>query len=385
MELLNNYWSAQTIYFSVAFLAILLLSVKWRQKARAFSVDSANELRGLAILGVIFAHIGYGMYYGTDYLFPLAIWGGVAVNLFFFASGFGLTASAFRKDLSVKDFYWRRLTKIVIPVWLTLTAFIAIDAIFLKRFYNWTEIWQSYLLFFPKADLFQSINSPLWFITPLVFFYLIFPIIFKKSKPVLSAVLFFAFSFLLTLNFWPISEQINSFYDTHFLAFPLGVLMAVIFNRFSPSQESKKILQMFARIFKNQKLREVVKNNYYWWIKKKDFAIAVLLLLLASLAYYTALYSGIGQGHWVEQSISLITTMSLVLIFIFKPIEFRLLRFIGDNSFEIYLLHWPLLYRYGFLIDSIGPWLGAIIGIALVVLLAYFFKLFNKQLEKRWF
>lgn len=385
MSPLNNFWQEQTFYFLAVFLVIFFLSLRKRKKTRAFSVDSANELRGLAILGVVFAHLGYGLFWGTNFLFPLVIWGGVAVNLFFLASGFGLTASAFRRQLSIGEFYWRRLTKIIVPVWLSLSAFIIIDAIFLKRFYGWTEIWQSFLLFFPRADLVPSINSPLWFITPLVFFYLIFPIVFKKNKPFLSTGAILAMSFILTLDILPVSQQIKNFYATHFLAFPLGVLLAVIFNRFSPARESQNFLPAVSSVCNNKKLQQTIKNNYYWWLNKKDLVMAVVLLVLAVFAYCTAVYSGVGKSLQLEQAVSLITTFSLVLIFIFKSFEFRLLRFIGDHAFEIYLLHWPLLARYGFLASFLPPWLATLFALVLVVLLAYFFKLFNKYLEKLWF
>lgn len=372
MELLNNYWSAQTTYFLVIFLVLILISIRKRALPLTFSVDTTNELRGLAILGVIFAHISYGMFYSTNYLFPLAVWAGVAVNLFFIISGFGLATSAFKRTLSVKDFYWRRLTKIAIPVWLSLVVFIAVDAIFLKKFYGWTEIWQSFLLFFPKADLFLSINSPLWFITPLVFFYLVFPIVFKKNRPWISTILMFVLSLFLIFPALPISEQIKSFYETHFLAFPFGVLMAVIFNRFS-------------LVNGKQKIKLLAESSQKWLAKKWHLIRLIIVLLLIFLTYFLAVNSGIGKGAWVEQSVSLVTAIVFVMIFLLKPVESKLLRFIGDNSLEIYLIHWPLLYRYGFLVDTFGPWLGTLVGLILVIVLAYFFKLFDKQLEKRWF
>jgi peptidoglycan/LPS O-acetylase OafA/YrhL len=384
MNNLSNYWQAQTAIFAIIFAIAVFVSLRKKSECGAMPKEASNELRGLAILGVIFAHLTYGKFYGTGFLFPLGIWSGIVVNLFFFLSGFGLAASSIYHPKPIRDFYLKRVGKIYLPLWLTLTVLLIADAALLHRFYPTREIIFSFLGFFPKANLFDSLNSPLWFLTPLLFYYLVFPWLFKADHPRRSAVLVFVASGLLLWTGWPVSSQIHEFYQTHWLAFPLGVLFAVLVvsPRTICASCGRKLRchlycwlrfirsKIFGRDIRIKPLARIIiklKSSPAFWRWPA-------VIILAFLAWQTAYHSGVGRGVCIEHAYALFTMICLISLSIFKKTKFALLEIIGVYSFEIYLIHWPLVSRYDVFYEILPPWLATLAFLSAVMILAVLFN-----------
>jgi len=356
------------------------------------SKETSNELRGLAILGILFAHLTYGKFYGTEFLFPLGIWSGPAVNLFFFLSGYGLAASAIYHPKSIKEFFKKRVIKIYLPLWIFLAVILLADNFILNRHYPWQEMLFSFIGYYPEANFFTSINSPLWFLTPLLFYYLVFPFIFRPKHPRLSVLAVFIISYAAFWPHWPVSPQILEFYQSHWLAFPLGALFAALIV--SPQAICAKCL------------RNGTCLTYKWvlsaWTMTQDscfrpLAAAInrfrnmaapwrwlLLVILAALAWQTAYHSGVGKGLWLEQSYALFTMFCLVLFFALKKTKFKFLELVGVYSFEIYLWHWPLIGRYDLLYQYLPPWLATVLYLPLLLLIAYIFNQLARLIENKF-
>ena len=91
------------------FGAILLVAVFTSAKRRtsgeaAFPRSATEELKGLAILLVVFAHIGYALVPGGRFLFPLSVGAGIGVNVFLLLAGYGLATSALAKPRAACNF-----------------------------------------------------------------------------------------------------------------------------------------------------------------------------------------------------------------------------------------------------------------------------------------
>lgn len=295
--------------------------------------DYTLQLGALGILAVIFAHVGYGIEGQENFLGPLANYGGIAVDLFYFLSGYGLALS-FSKTKSLADFYIKRASRIILPVWIVLALFFIFDAFIFSKGYEVLYMVKSFLLIFPTADLYNDVNSPLWYITPLVLYYLAFPAFFNKRRIVFSTFLFFMLGYIISLV--PIDDFV---FKLHYLAFPLGVLVA------GYTEQIAKQVGLLSK-----RLRSV---------------IAVLLLLLVAAA---STYSGVDTAF--EQYGSVIAMLSLVGLFFLVPLRSPILVFIGTYSFELYLLHWPLMSRFDFL-HILRPWpfawLAAWLGVLMVL------------------
>ncbi|MBI2337652.1 acyltransferase [Candidatus Daviesbacteria bacterium] len=328
----------QTVLLTIFFLCLLLVSIKRIKEEGFLSKKVTNQLKGFAILAIIFGHIGYFLSSDTKFLYPLSVLSGTGVNLFLFLSGLGLTVSNLQSPLPVLSFYKKRLFKLFIPLWIAITLILLADFFLLHRTYPIREIVYSFLGFYPRADLWQNLDSPLWYFSVIIFYYLIFPLLFIRKIPLISPLLVLLVSlFILNLSL-PVDRDVLKLYKLHTLAFPLGMLFGLLI------QHLKFKLHM-------------------------AFKILALLIAVATFLY-TAIHSGVGQDPKIEQGISLITAFSAVIIFALSGWEFKLFSFFGLYSYEIYLLHWPILSRFNPFLQ-LPPFLTVILNLVFFILFAY--------------
>ena len=311
------------------------------------SKTTTEALRGFAILAIIFSHIGYSL--GYSFLYPLSILGGVAVNLFLFLSGFGVAASSLSKNLPPLDFYKKRLKKLFLPMWVVLTIYLLLDYVVLQRTYSTASIVQNFCGFFPRADLFTNVNSPLWYFSLIFYYYLIFPLfLLKKIRP-LSPVLMLIFTYLLLQQNLPVHRDVINLYKLHFISFPLGVFLALFLNRWPITA-----------------------------INIKNIVKAPLLAVLIFVFLYTAVNSHVAADPKIEQSVSIITMLSLVSTFLLLNWQAKIFNLFGKYSYEIYLLHWPILSRYDLFYQNFPASLATLLYLALFIALAW---LLNKIIK----
>jgi peptidoglycan/LPS O-acetylase OafA/YrhL len=352
---INNPIQATWI-LTIILIIILIASARSQKTKDLFPISLTQELKGFAILAIIFSHIGYFLATDHRFLFPLSIFAGIGVDLFLCLSGFGLSLSAFNKQLTIGQFYKKNLLKLLTPFWISLILFFVLDFLILKIAYSPEFIWHSFVGFFPTADLYQDLNSPLWYFTIILLYYLLFPLIFSRKYPWISA-LFFYLAGACLIYYDPLwLKNVKDLYEVHLVAFPLGILMAWLFTSNWPTKLTTKINQL------------EIKS----WLKTigRYVLIAVLLFIIG----YTAYYSGVGQKPAIEQSYSLITMSAIILLFLIKPIDFKLLSLLGLYSYEIYLLHWPILYRYDLLYKYFPAELATIIYLIVFLVLGFALK-----------
>lgn len=348
--------ATQTNIFLGIFVLFLILSIRPRKDNSFFPVSVSQELKGLAILAIVFAHVAYALVSDNSFLYPLSIIAGVGVDLFLILSGYGLTVSALNKELSKKEFYKKRLLNLYVPFWICLIIFFVLDYFFLKINYGSAYIIQSLLGFFNRADLYLDVNSPFWYFTWIIFYYLIFPWLFIKKYPWFSAILIYLTSFLLINLKLDFLAQVSHLHRLHLIAFPLGIFLAWLFNY---SSISKKVGIFW----------EIIKNR-----QNKIIKITVNLLttvLLFGLFIYLVKNSGVGQGPWIEELVSIFTSLTLLSLFLIKRFELRALYWSGVFSYGIYIFHWPLMYRYDFLFTYLPAWLSLIIYLFIFIILGY--------------
>lgn len=361
--LIDNAIVANSIFYAILIFA-LLISLRPRRDKELFPVSVSSELKGLAILTIIFVHVAYALVSDNRFLLPLSNMSGLGVNLFLLLSGYGIMVSSLRRDSSILQFYKHRLLKLYSPFWLTLVAFFFLDIVFLKINYSWTYIAQSVLGFFNHADLYSDINSPLWYFTLIIFYYLIFPWLLIKKAPWLSAILIYIGSFLI-LKFQPgFLDYVAHLYRLHLVAFPLGMLLAYFLNQKGLAEKLTLTLQ---------KIRS----------KKYPIVYAATCSFLLAVLIYSLVNSGVGEKPLVEELVSAISALALIGLFILKRFEIKTLYWLGFFSYEIYLLHWPIMYRYDFLFKYLPVWLALALYFFVFIGLAWLMqKLLNKSGKK---
>ncbi len=348
-----------TSIFIVIFVLVLFTSIRRKENQELFSLELTKELKGLAILAIIFSHVGYFLSVDHSFLFPLSIMAGVGVNLFLFLSGYGLTISSLKENLQISEFYKKRLLRLFVPFWIILIIFFLLDFFLLHTSYSSTYILKTLFGFFPSADLFTDIDSPLWFFTPILFYYLVFPLIFFKKHTWFTAILIYISSYLVLRLNLSVTEDVFHLYQLHVLAFPLGVAVASLFSE----------LPVWLTIILNKvKTLNIFGNNLRIMGDATYYGVLTALLILIG---YTAYYSGVGESLWKEQIISIVTMSAIIFLFVLKKFEIKAFSIFGFYAYEVYLLHWPLVSRYDFFFKLFPGWLAMILHLILVLILAW--------------
>jgi peptidoglycan/LPS O-acetylase OafA/YrhL len=367
MTLSINNPVSSTLIFICIFLIALLFSYR-KTEDRGLSISKTQELKGFAILAVIFSHIGYFLIQEHEFLFPLSVFAGVGVNMFLLLSGLGLTMSALKKEESILTFYKRRIHKLFFPFWLVLFSFLILDFFILGISYPKEFIIQSVFGIFLHANIFQDLNSPFWYITLIIFYYVLYPIFFSKKYPWISAFILYLIPYTIVVYNPSFLKDVITLYKVHLLAFPLGVLLA---RGCSISIDKSQLLKQ---------IPSKVKQVYF--VSKKYLYFVYIISLLGIISYFS-IHSGIGESVKKEEFISLIMVFSLILLFYIKKNEYRVLSIFGLYSYEIYLLHWPIVYRYNIFYTYVPSWLATILYLFLFLGLGWVLKVVSEKVNRR--
>ena len=357
-----SFTTLQLSTFVVIAFAILVLFTTFKQSTHSdvFPVSVTNELKGLGILTVVFAHFAYMKVTNADFLFPLSIIAGVGVDLFLFMSGFGLTVGMLKRPMKTVDFYKKRVIKIFIPFWIALIIMFIADALFMDKTYSVGYIIKSMLGFFPTADGFGDVNSPFWYITWMIMFYLLYPLVFFKDKPWLSAIILAVIATIIgTFNIFDLGS--NWLHRLHTVAFSMGIILAWLLQ-----------------------VKEGEKNRFIEYIKdfrdnSKDMKYIVIAIMFVIVFYvsqrtgagsWPTLTSILGQGFFVEQLMSIVIMLAFTVIFILKKVDSKFLTMYGVYSYEVYLIHWPLMAKYDIFFVYLPAWAAVIAWLVAFILVS---------------
>lgn len=349
----------------LAFLASLLF-VRRSQHDGALPVAVTQELKGLAMLAIVFAHISMLMT-ASNFLYPLTISAGVGVDLFLLMSGYGLTVGMMKKPMPALEFYQRRLIKVFIPFWLVIIGLFVADGVLLGIHYPATYILRSLLGLFPRASAFEDVNSPFWYISWMLMFYVLFPLLFMRQRVWLTALLLSVIANTLAVTD-PFQLQVTWLHRLHTNAFSIGMLLAWAVASPAGQRLWSEKIQGF--------------RNAGEGMARVAYPLLLLALTLAAgyMAYHYTnedwpglaqllVSAGFDDGFFIGQATSLVTMLLLVVLFSLKKFEFRFLSLFGIYSYEVYLLHWPLMARYDVFYRNLPglPWLAVILYLALFV------------------
>lgn len=317
---------------------------------RSSSIAGINALKGFAILAITFFH-----------LFPAQLTGGwLGVCLFFVLSGFLLALSSERKaadgTYTVRAFYKSRIIRIYPSLLLVLILTIgfcvffapavikAIRPEFLSIVFGYNNFWQivQNMDYFTRV-LNASPFSHMWFLSILLQFYMIWPLLFglyrltRKRKGWLFAVgTFFVLSVVLLLTmplcYGRTGDITRCYYgtDTRIGALVLGATGGFLVRKLYDSKLSAK--------------------KETWRIMLFVFFGIVLAFGIAffTLDGQNALAYWFGIGFFTLASFVLVVLCALPQSPIGRLISNPVLNWCGKNSLLLFLWQYPVIYLFSY-------------------------------------
>jgi len=307
-------------------------------------LEVLDELKGLAIILVVLYHAG-GVLTWNNHLH-----GDLGVDMFVILSGLGLSLSPAYPG--AKAFLWRRLLRIFPIYWLVLTAYLLLNTHFLQLNYTPANIALHYLgIHGWFGDRYaMTINDSFWFITLIVSLYLIHALMQRFGGAIDRLLLVGALVSVAAAFAWFFTGQSGSFghLGLRIPGFFVGLLAGrlLLTGRLELTFSTWSLLAVFVISY----------VPYTQGIVFHTVAVAAGLMVVYAFGLHPRLGSETGGRMR------------------------RVLRFLGDHSLEIFLLHQPLIREYNVYLH--GRWLndpapsrfsltvGMLIGFAVTLILS---------------
>lgn len=325
----------RSILTTFTILSILIL-ISFRKSVREqpLSILQTNQMKGIAILIIIVHHVALALG-NPGYLSLLHHLGFPSVAIFLVLSGYGIFLSLDKKGLN--NFFSKRVMRVYIPFILAMTCKILIFDYFIlnKR----SSVGNSLLNIFLAP---ASLDMNMWFIVYILFWYCITYIIFSLNKLNKSKI----FYLFLTAILVCISPAPEPWLNNPF-SFPFGCWIGA---------NSQIIMENLENLLggKKPKLSSIfahVKNNLNHYLETftlyLSFGIVGLHLWvwMKSPSPNANIYSPI--INIIAHAIIGISFATLIIGLIILLGRFKIrssfLNFLGENSFELYLVHGTLL------------------------------------------
>lgn len=296
-------------------------------------------LRSVAILVVVFGHVG-----GFWIFRPYSEFLHVVIPIFFFLSGV-VNHYSYKKTGSLTSYYFKRFSRLLIPYYLlcglSLTVYISIYHTF--PVFNFEKLSQ-WLLIRPGNNIMVFPVGHVWFIQTLFFILLFSPVYFylKKVRMGLLVLTLISIIMLASLQVW--IDISNRFY---------------IFN-------NNLYLAVFHSFF------FIIGINYSdEYIKKNPlniFLIAACCLLIAvTLIFYFKVDVDLGNHTFKPDIYYLSVSLFHIIVFLVLKDKIvhminsrilikKMLFFINDHIFAVYLLHTFAIYLSEIFFGFATPW-----------------------------
>lgn len=331
----NNAVDNRSILTTFTILSILILiSFKKSVKEQPLSILQTNQMKGIAILIIIVHHVALALG-NPGYLSLFHHLGFPSVSIFLVLSGYGIFLSVEKKGLN--NFFSKRVMRVYIPFILAMTYKILIFDYFILN--KTSRVCNSLLNIFLAPS---TLDMNMWFIVYILFWYCITYVIFSLNKLNKSKTSYlFLTAILVGISPVPDTWVNNSF------SFPFGCWIAA---------NSKIIIEKLENLLAGNKpkLSSIfahVKNHLNHYIDTftlyLSFGIVCLHLWVwmkspsANANIYSPIINIIAHDI-IGISFAILIIGLIILLGKFK-IRSTFLNFLGENSFELYLVHGTLL------------------------------------------
>lgn len=335
----------------IGFASLLLLAALYgmHYQKKGFckdgmSIENTKAIKGMVAILIILHHIsiyGYGIL--PQYLSVFRNIGYLFVGIFFFYSGYGLLKSFQTKPDYLNGFLVKRLTTVLVPFFTMNIIYLVIYSMFYGKNYSIWELIQ-YIVGI------KLINTYAWYPIMILILYIAFYFFFKyfkEKKAVLLITIFALLTIIIRMQF----IETQWFLTT--ASFAIGIWIA----------------------YRQKECARYVQKNY--WI-----IVSALILII-----YLLFYGWIRPPQGVSRHMSTITinicgTILLYCISMKVKVGNKILLFLGEISYELYIMHQIAMLICRPLGQNYGVLIYAMITILTTVGMAYLTHIGNKKIIK---
>ena len=317
-------------------------------------LEVVEFLKGYSIFTIIIFHFLQTLHLPTPWS-QFIFFGGTGVHLFVLLSGFGLYLSYLRKPLTYPQYLKKRLSKVYIP-YIVVVLVSALISLWKPIYDNSLYALGGHIFLYKMFDesIMGSYGYPLWFISMILQFYLIFYcLVFIVRRT--SMRLFLAICFILSIGWISLvmiigkdSERVwNSCFLRYLWEFGLGMFIA----------------------------DKLLKSDFRLPFKVKPSYFLITGLINCVLYAFLALKGGaIGR---MTNDIPALFGYSCIAVWVYllclTPIN-RFFTFAGKISFSLYLLHYLILYVCLFVFHAYSTPMILAAALLLTLIVSFYYQ-----------
>lgn len=317
-------------------------------------------LRGYSIFTIVLMHLIAGSVTGA--FSKAAAFGGAGVHVFILCSGFGLYLSYLKKPLRYTEFLKRRFIKVWIPYAIAVLmwgAWILVS----ESFFPFREV-SSHLLLYKmfSSELDTSLCYPYWFISTIVQFYLLWPLIVKVYRMRWGGQLLLVISLLwsTTVGILGLEEERpwGSFFLQYLWEFALGMYIAE--KCMKPDGIDVKFMDV---------------GTYKWWWLLLGATVGM------GLSAFMAWNGGILKLYNDIPSLLGYLSIALLIYKIGVKVVNRFFEWANGFSYELYLMHSLVFTIVAYYVaDKIPTVLLLLISFVAAYIAAYLYRMLTKRI-----
>ena len=315
-----------------------------------------NFLRGYSIFTIALMHLVMSSMTGV--LSKATAFGGAGVHVFILCSGFGLYLSHLRKPLGYVDFLKRRFGKVWIPYAIAV-LFWGIWLLISKGLFPIREV-ASHLLLYKmfSTELDTSLCYPYWFISTIVQFYLLWPLIVRAFRLCggFFMFLFISLAWSTIVGILGLEEERpwGSFFLQYLWEFGLGMWIA------------ERCIKTDG---KGEKLMEIPAYKCWWLISGAVVGMG--------LSAFMAWNGGVLKLYNDIPSLVGYLSIALLIYKIGLKMVNKFFEWSNNFSYELYLIHSMVYNIIAYLLSSYFPlFVLLVVKIMAAYVLAYGYKWF---------